>query len=123
MIMGTKIWPDSNEWAGTILFLETSELYPSPDDIRFILRGMAAQGIIGCINGILFGKPYDEKYYEEYKQVLTQVIGKECGRPDLPILYNLNFGHTSPICILPYGITAEIDCNYKSVHLLESAVI
>ena len=93
MIIGTKIWPVLQEWDNTILFLETSEEYPSPSSVKYILRGLAAQGIIGHISGILFGKPQNEKYYEEYKQVLLQVFGKESKRPDLPILYNVNFGH------------------------------
>ena len=123
MIVGTKIWPSLDEWNNTILFLETSEAFPSPDDIKYILRGLAAQGIISRLSGILFGKPQNEKYYEEYKQVLTQVVGKEVGRHDMPILYNVNFGHTSPICILPYGVMAEIDCDGKSLRLLEAAVV
>ena len=123
MIIGTKIWPALQEWDNAILFLETSEEYPSPNAVKYILRGMAAQGIIGRISGILFGKPQNEKYYEEYKQVLLQVVDKESGRHDLPILYNINFGHTAPICILPYGILGEINCNDKSLGLLEAAVI
>ena len=123
MIIGTKIWPTPNEWSDTILFMETSEECPRPDDIKYLLRGMAAQGIIERINGIVVGKPINEKYYDEYKQVLLQVVGKECGRNDLPILYNVNFGHTAPICILPYGVMAEINCKFKSLRLLESAVV
>jgi len=123
MIMGTKIWPDVKEWENVILFLETSEACPSPNEVKYILRGMAAQGIINRISGIVFGKPQDEKYYEEYKQVLLQVVNKECRRQDMPILYNVNFGHTAPICILPYGIMAEIDCADSSLKLLEAAVI
>jgi len=123
MIMGTKIWPIPQEWDDTILFLETSQDFPSPNDVKYILRGIAAQGIISRISGILFGKPINEKYYEEYKQVLLQVMGKEAKRPDLPILYNINFGHASPICILPYGIMAEINCSKKSLRLLEAAVV
>ena len=123
MIVGTKIWPSLDEWDNAILFMETSEAFPSPDDIKYILRGLAAQGIISRLSGILFGKPQNEKYYEEYKQVLTQVVGKETGRHDMPILYNVNFGHTSPICILPYGVMAEIDCSSKSLRLLEAAVV
>lgn len=30
---------------------------------------------------------------------------------DLPILYNLNFGHTEPKFIVPYGAMAEINCD------------
>ncbi|MCL2564644.1 MAG: LD-carboxypeptidase [Defluviitaleaceae bacterium] len=123
MIIGTKIWPVMEEWDDIILFLETSEEEPQPNYIKYILRGMAAQGIIKRISGIIFGKPYNEKYYKEYKQVLLQVVGKECNRPDLPIFYNLNFGHTAPMCIFPYGIMAEIDCDLKTFRLLESGVI
>ncbi|MCL1884196.1 MAG: LD-carboxypeptidase [Defluviitaleaceae bacterium] len=122
MIIGTKIWPSPDEWSGAILFMETSEESPSPNDIKYLLRGMAGQGILNCINGIIFGKPINEKYYDDYKQVLLQVVGKECGREEMPILYNINFGHTAPICILPYGVMAEIDCSHNSLRLLESAV-
>jgi len=123
MIIGTKIWPLPDEWNNTILFMETSEECPHPNVLKYILRGMAAQGIIGRINGIVFAKPMNEKYYDEYKQVLLQVVGKESNRSDLPILYNINFGHTAPICILPYGVMAEIDCDSSSFRLLESAVM
>jgi len=123
MIIGTKIWPSPDEWRDTILFIETSEECPQPKDIKYILRGLAAQGIINRINGIVVGKPANEKYYDEYKEVLLQVIGKESGRCELPILYNVNFGHTAPICILPYGINAEIDCGCGSLYLLEPAVV
>ena len=59
----------------------------------------------------------EEKYYEEYKEVLKRVIGKL--RPDLPILYNVNFGHASPITIIPYGIECELDCKNKKLTLTE----
>lgn len=122
MVFGTDLWPPKEHWYDRILFLETSEDYPSPDSIKYLLRGLVAQGIIERINGIIFGKPRDEMYYDEYKEVLLQVIGHEAKRPDLPILYNMNFGHTSPMCILPYGALAEIDCDHVSFRLLESSV-
>jgi len=103
--------------------METSEECPPPNDMKYVLRGLAAQGIISRISGIVIGKPMNEKYYDEYKQVLLRVIGMENERSDLPILYNVNFGHTAPICILPYGVMAEIDCICNSLRLLEPAVI
>ena len=81
-----------------------------------------AQGIIDKINGIIIGKPLDERYYDEYKNIYIQVIGNEAKRPDLPILYNVNCSHTSPVCILPYGVMAEIDCEQKKLTILENAV-
>ncbi|MCL2853410.1 MAG: LD-carboxypeptidase [Defluviitaleaceae bacterium] len=122
MIIGTSIWPALEEWDSAILFLETSEHLPDPYEMKYLLRGLAAQGVISRISGVIVGKPRHEKHYVEYKQVLTQVIGNENARPDLPILYNVNFGHTSPICILPYGIMTEIDCVNKTLRLVEPAV-
>lgn len=122
MLIGTELWPDKEEWTNKILFLETSEEYPSPQSLKYLLRGLAAGGILHKISGILFGKPKDERYYDEYKEVLVQVVGKEAGLPYLPIVYNMNFGHTAPICILPYGIMSEIDCENKSFRLCEPAV-
>jgi len=123
MLIGTELWPSLEQWNDTILFLETSEEYPSPNSVKYLLRGFAAQGILNSINGIVVGKPQNEKYYDEYKQVLLQVVSRETGRHDLPILYNVNFGHTAPICILPYGVLAEINCTDKTFKLLEPAVI
>jgi len=123
MIMGSKIWPNNRGWEKSILFLETSEECPQPTDVKRILRNLAAQKVFDRISGIVFGKPYHEKYYKEYRQVLVQVVGKESKRPNLPILYNVNFGHTEPKCILPYGVLAEINCENKSFRLLEAGVI
>jgi len=123
MIIGTEIWPATSEWDNAILFLETSQDHPRPDDVTYILRGMAAQGLFKRISGIIFGKPVEEKYYDEYRQMLLKVVGDECGLHDMPILYNVNFGHTAPMCILPYGAVAEINCAQKSFRLLEAGVL
>ncbi len=56
-------------------------------------------GAFDGINGILVGKPQDERYYEEYKSVYLDILGSRA----LPILYNVNFGHATPRTALPYG--------------------
>lgn len=118
---GTELWPDTAFWNDSILFFETSEEKPEPDFIRYWLRNYAAQGILQKANGIIFGKPQDEKYYEEYKVEIRKVM-KEYSLEHLPILYNLNFGHTEPKFILPYGAMAEIDCEQKTFSIVESGV-
>ena len=123
MIIGTKIWPSPEEWEGALLFFETSEECMEPRGMKYLLRNFGAQGIFNKINGIIIGKPQGEKYYNEYKEVILQVIGKEYKRGDLPILYNLNFGHNAPMCVLPYGVKAEINCDKKSFRLLEAGVV
>lgn len=122
-LRGTELWPDLKEWENKILFLETSEDKPTPDYIRGCLRSFNALGILDKINGLIIGKPQDEKYYEEYKEQYLKVIRDEVKRHDLPIMYNMNFGHTSPMFILPYGVEAEIDCDKKEFRINESGVV
>lgn len=122
MLKGTVIWPDIHLWKGGILFLETSEDKPEPTYLECWLRNYGSQGILQSINGIVFGKPYDNVYYEEYKKVLTKVIRDELKLKDLPILFNVSFGHTAPITTIPYGAKAEINCEEKKFSILESGV-
>lgn len=121
MLNGTSVWPSLEEWKDAILFLETSEDKPSPQFVKYTLRNLAAQGILKVIKGILVGKPQQEVYYEEYKETFLQVISGEEKLTGLPVFYNVNFGHASPIGILPYGIQTELNCKEKKITFLESA--
>ncbi|MEO1770767.1 S66 family peptidase [Candidatus Enterococcus ferrettii] len=123
MMMGTEIWPQAKEWQGKVLFLETSEMQLDTEMFTILLRGLAAQGIFNQISGLLVGKPMGEIYYQEYKKALLQVINKECGLSDLPIVYNLNFGHNAPIISLPIGCQVEINCSDQKVLLIESPIV
>ncbi|AXI09999.1 LD-carboxypeptidase [Oceanobacillus zhaokaii] len=118
---GTILWPEEKYWQDSILFFETSEEKPAPELLKYWLRNYASQEILQKANGIIFGKPQDETYYDEYKEVILQVM-KEYKLEHLPILYNLNFGHTEPKFILPYGAMAEIDCTKATFSILESGV-
>ena len=85
------------------------------------MRNLAAQGILKILNGIIVGKPQGEQYYEEYKEAILKVVAGEEKLTDLPIIYNVNFGHAMPIGVIPYGITVQLDCDEKRITLLESA--
>ena len=122
MFNGTSIWPKKEKWKNKILFLETSEDEVAPEFIEYYLRNLIAQGIIDEINGIIVGKPQNETYYEEYKEIYKRLISKEAGKPDLPILYNFNIGHTAPMCILPLGQKICMDLDNKIVTFITSPV-
>jgi len=47
----------------------------------------------------------------------------EYDRNDLPVLYNLSFGHCEPKFCIPYGVIAEIDCDNAVFSILESGVV
>ena len=119
--VGTPVWPCRAEWKGKLLFLETSEEDMSCDLLTWILRNLSAQGIFDEIAGILVGKPARRSKYEPYKEVWRKVVGFEAKRPDLPILYNVNFGHAEPIGVLPIGARCRLDTDRKTLTLLESA--
>lgn len=123
MLKGTEIWPSKEAWQKAVLFFETSEEKPSPTYVEYWLRNYGSQGILNKVNGIIFGKPYDNLYYEEYKKVIVKVVRDELKLHDLPILYNVNFGHTAPMTILPYGAMAEIDCDKGTFSITESGVV
>lgn len=110
-----EILPTLEEWKNHILFLETSDEAPTPKDLEKMLMEFKKRGILSQVKGILVGKPIDEKYYEEYKEVYRNIFA------DLktPILYNVNFGHSVPRCILPYGILTEVDYDKRTIKITE----
>ncbi len=105
------LFPDKAEWEGRILLLESSEEKPSPEKYRRALEFFQDAGIFDAVSGVLVGKPMDEKYDREYRQALVEVID----RPELPIVCNLNIGHATPRCILPFGIEAHVDAEQQRI--------
>lgn len=122
MIKGTSLWPPIDAFKNAILFFETSEDSPEPVYIEYWLRNYGSQGILQKAKAIIWGKPYQEKYYEEYKISIMKIIN-ELELFDLPIVYNMCFGHNQPMTCLPYGAIAEIDCNKKTFSILDSGVV
>lgn len=120
-LMGTPLWPRAEEWEGKLLLIETSEYNMDAELLGWFLRGMAAQGVFDRIQGVIVGRPAFADKYEPYKAVLKQIIGFEAGCPDLPILCNVNVGHAYPIGVFPLGLRYEIDCERKTLRLLEPA--
>lgn len=120
---GTAIFPDN--WQDAILFLETSEEAPPPEMVKSTLRVFAALRILSKLSGILFGRPGGEvpvEKFKEYDKAILQVVNEEEGLTDLPIITHMDFGHTSPMFVLPYGVPAEIDVESKRFSILVNAV-
>ena len=106
-----RLFPCAQDWEGRILLLETSEEKPSPDKYREGLEYLKATGVFNSVSGILAGKPMDETYADEYRNLLVDVIGK----PDLPVVFNVNIGHAMPRCIMPFGVNAIVDAEKQSI--------
>ncbi|MGD9909845.1 MAG: S66 peptidase family protein [Candidatus Izemoplasmatales bacterium] len=107
--------PSKDFFTDKIIFLETSEEKPTPTKFQSMLYYLIEEGVISHARCLMIGKPYDEVYYQEYKEVLLKISNDI----DLPIVYNLNFGHALPRTIVPYGIKGKVDFDKKSITVNE----
>ena len=82
-----------------------------PEELEKILIEFKNRNIFNLVKGLIVGKPIDEEYYEEYKEVYKKVFSDL----DTPILYNINFGHSVPRCIIPYDADTTVDYNNKRI--------
>lgn len=121
-IKSTKYWPDEDFWDDKILFFETSEDKPSPIQVGCMLRNYGIQGILNRVKGVIFGRPkdYSESEKEELNKVVLDIIRKEFNSKEIPIVMNVDFGHTDPKIILPLGCRTRIDPAEKKITLLEN---
>lgn len=99
-----------------ILFLETSEAKIQPEELKTMLIEMDKKHLFQDVKGAILGKPIDEVYYDEYKVIYNNFFSKL----KIPTLYNVNFGHSVPRCIVPYGLKAQLDLDNKKIMILES---
>jgi muramoyltetrapeptide carboxypeptidase LdcA involved in peptidoglycan recycling len=125
VLKGTVLWPEKSEWAGSILFLETSEEMPPIHYFKRWIRALGAQDILQSLNGILLARPAlinGAKDLEIYDRALLDVVAGEYGLTELPIISQMDFGHTDPMSVLPLGLRAEIDCDKGLVTITENTV-
>ncbi|WP_343216585.1 hypothetical protein [Deinococcus aestuarii] len=93
-----------------MLALETSEDVPPPAQVGYWLRNYAAQGILAGAAGLMLARPrgYTPERVEDLSRWVRRVLA-EAGRSDLPVVANVDFGHTSPQLTLPLGGLARLD--------------
>jgi muramoyltetrapeptide carboxypeptidase LdcA involved in peptidoglycan recycling len=80
-------------------------------------------GVIERIGALLLSRP--EEYplratFGLWDSVQREVA--EAGRADLPVVANLDYGHSSPMGVLPLGCAARVDPQDRTIRILEAAV-
>lgn len=123
-LRGTPWWPELETFTGRLLFLETSEDVPPPLAIERWLRTFGVCGLFERLGGLLFGRPmhYSAEMRDELEQRVLGVVADEFGATDLPVVMDLDVGHTDPQHVLPLGIDAELDVAAGQLRLLEAPV-
>lgn len=108
--------PKEEDLKDTILFLETSEEKVEPTKFKRMIELFISENVLTSVKALIVGKPYDEVYYDEYKEILTEVANEIT----LPILFNVNFGHSLPRAMIPYGIMGEVDFDNLKLMVVEA---
>lgn len=121
-LTGTLIELCADDFNDVILFVEDIPEFFSPENIAEYFQWLGKLGALQKIRGVIIGKINENLDISEHKKQVLKTVS-EFGRCDLPILYGLNFGHSSPICVLPYGASAKIDCDNMQFSILESGVL
>jgi muramoyltetrapeptide carboxypeptidase LdcA involved in peptidoglycan recycling len=120
---GTGIWPDDEAWDGAVFLLETSEEAPPPDTVKHWLRNYLALGVLNRIGALLLARPmgYSQQQTFALWQFVREVLA-EAGRADLPVVANVDHGHTSPAGALPLGGLARVDPVYRTITVVDAGV-
>jgi muramoyltetrapeptide carboxypeptidase len=101
-LQGTQYWPGLDD---TILILEEdAEISPPLFDRQ--LQSLVHQLDFNGVKGILIGR-----FQKETKmtiEILEKIISTKPELQNLPIIANIDFGHTTPLATLPVGGSLEI---------------
>jgi muramoyltetrapeptide carboxypeptidase LdcA involved in peptidoglycan recycling len=118
---GTKYW-NQFDWENKILLLELSEDRPHIDGIKWIIRNYGVQGVFKKLNGIVLGRIIhkDEEELLTIYEAILKVIHQEFKEVDLPIIANVDFGHTYPQQIFPIGGDLSITINNDKITSINS---
>lgn len=123
---GTKIWPEVNSRTDKIMFIETSEEKMSTIAFERIIRNLGSQWILQRIKWIILGRSqmdYKTWIQINYDKVLLKVVRRELGLNELPIVTNMDFGHTDPMFVLPYWVNMSIDPWVREIKITEEACL
>ena len=117
--------PSLEQFKDIILMLETSEEIPTADYVSRVIRAFGERGILKNVKGVLMGRPKawefgkpatteeKELYRAKQRETVLSVVRKY--NADIPVVQNVNFGHTDPQIPMPYGGMVRIETEDKRI--------
>jgi muramoyltetrapeptide carboxypeptidase len=105
---------------GAILFWE--EAWSQSSKIWQELHALRTAGILDRIAGMVVGAGLDLEFVEGGPESLREIVLDVLGDRDIPVIGNVELGHTGPNLPMPLGVHAAIDADAMSLTLLEPAV-
>lgn len=119
LLKGTHLWPPSNYWQDSVLFLELSENDVSPTIFESWMRNYGEQGILSAVSAIIMGRPgfsIPVSRFAAYDKVLLKVLA-EYGCESTVVVTRFDIGHTEPMWTLPYGAYCCVDPRERRIRL------
>lgn len=115
LLQGTEYMPDLH---GGMLFIE-DDYESTPHTFDRDLQSLIHQPGFNGIGGIIIGR--FQKKSEMSNKLLTKIIKSKKELDNLPVVANIDFGHTDPKTTFPIGGTAKISLtkNTAKIELLE----
>jgi len=114
-----------SKFENIVLMLETSEELPSADYVFRVFRALGERGILERVQGVLMGrakawefdKPNTLEQKEEYRKQQRETVLRTVRQynTEIPVIQNMNFGHTDPQIPMPYGSKVRIDAENRSI--------
>ena len=108
---------------GAILFFEDIPEFCNEEYMAGFFDWLGSNGYLQVLSGVIIGKMRMEGSFRPYADRIREIVSGKYRCTALPVMGDLNFGHTSPACILPYGAEAEINVDELTFTILESGVI
>lgn len=119
--------PANEDLERTILFLESADGNTKPWITEYILTGFGERGWLNKFQAVLVGRPKaweldlkinakaKAEYRKEQREMVLNIV-REYSK-DIPVIQNLDFGHTDPQVVLPKGNKARISNSEKKIYL------
>ncbi|MER7514054.1 S66 peptidase family protein [Streptomyces lavendulae] len=118
LMAGAEIRPPE-AYEGCVLLLETSEEMPSATEVYRVLRSMGERGLLERFGALLMGRPqawfFDRQFTAEqraaYRKEQQEAVCRALAEyaPDLMAVFDVDFGHTNPQVVLPFGGAVTVD--------------
>jgi len=121
-LTGTILELYADDFEDAILFVEDIPEFFTLEHIKTFFIALGHTGILQKLKGILIGKVCEDASFCDRATVIQEILSEKYSCT-IPVMYGLHFGHSSPMCVLPYGSLAEIDCDNLTFSILESGVI
>jgi muramoyltetrapeptide carboxypeptidase LdcA involved in peptidoglycan recycling len=117
--------PSLEQFEEIVLMLETSEGIPSAQYVFRVMRALGERGILKRVRGVVIGRAkaweFDKQHSQEekiaYCKQQQEIILKTARsyNQTIPVVQNVNFGHTDPQIPMPYGGIIRIDGENKKL--------